>query len=335
MPSYLTQDTQAKCSGRRTWLRFILSMQTNSRCGRLRQVFCSLLLFQSFVLWFGRRKKYLPVGWFWFVLTLLPVIGIIQVGEQAMADRYTYIPYIGLFIMIAWGLQELSLKWPYRKIVLGAAMLIVLTALGIRSSWQTSYWKNSMTLFSHALEVTQNNYLAHDYIGQEFYHQGKIPLAIREYKKALEIKPESAQINNNLGVALETTGSLDEATAHYRAALRVRPDWPVPMSNLALLIATHTRIKDRDVTEAIRLAQRACELTGYNNPSFAGTLAAAYASAGKFPEAIKTAQTAIKLAEVLKQPQVRNIIRYHLSLYIRGKPYIVPAQEPVQQSQSK
>ena len=85
------------------------------------------------------------------------------------------------------------------------------------------------------------------------------------------------------------------------------------MSNLALLIATHTQIKDRDVNEAIRLAQRACELTGYNNPSFAGTLAAAYAAAGKFPEAIKTAKTAIKLAEVLKQPQVRNIIRYHLS----------------------
>ena len=97
-------------------------------------------------------------------------------------------------------------------------MLIVLTALGIRSFWQTSYWKNSITLFSHALEVTQNNYLAHDYIGQEFYRQGKIPLAIQEYKKALEIKPESAQINNNLGVALETTGSLDEATAHYRGS---------------------------------------------------------------------------------------------------------------------
>ena len=124
-----------------------------------------LLVISVFVIRFGRNQKYLPVGWFWFVGTLVPVIGLVQVGVQAYADRYTYIPYIGLFIMIAWGLPELLSKWPQRKIALGLSMVIVLTALGICAHRQVSYWNNSITLFSHAIEVTQNNYIAYNNLG--------------------------------------------------------------------------------------------------------------------------------------------------------------------------
>ena len=111
------------------------------------------------VLRFCGTRKYLLVGWFWFVGTLVPVIGFVQVGSQAFADRYTYIPYIGLFIMIAWGLPELLSKWPYRKFALGISAVIALTAFGICAHQQVIYWNNSIALFSHALEVTQNNYL--------------------------------------------------------------------------------------------------------------------------------------------------------------------------------
>ncbi|HEY5141044.1 MAG TPA: hypothetical protein VIJ25_17275, partial [Methylococcales bacterium] len=119
-----------------------------------------LLVICIFVLRLRRNQKYLSVGWFWFVGTLIPVIGLIQFTGSSHDDRYTYIPYIGLFIMIAWGLPELLSKLPYRKIVFGVSMVVVLTALGICTQRQVGYWNNSIALFSHAIEVTKNNYLA-------------------------------------------------------------------------------------------------------------------------------------------------------------------------------
>ncbi len=361
-------------------------------------VFCALLLIiiSLFVIRFGRNQKYLPVGWFWFVVTLVPVIGLIQSGAQALADRYTYIPYVGLFIMIAWGLPELLSKWPYRKFVLGISMPIVLTALGICAFWQVSYWNNSTTLFSHAIDVTQNNYIAHFNIGRDLRNQGKTALAFEHFKKAfqiapyyaqavngfgsalydkddiagaieyflkaLQLKPDYAPAHNNLGLALQKQGRFNEAVAHFtqavqinpdflsarnnlanvlvmqgrldeavdqfRAILRVNPDWLTPMNNLALLMAAHPEIKNRDVNKAVSLSRRACELTNYKNPAFMATLGAAYASAGRFTEAIDTAQKALRLADITNQPQIKNILQYQLNLYISGKPYIAPVQKP-------
>lgn len=161
-----------------------------------------LLVISIFVIRFGRNQKYLPVGWFWFVVTLVPVIGLVQVGGQAFADRYTYIPYIGLFIMIAWGLPELLSKWSQRKTALGLSMIISLTALGICTYQQVSHWNNSFTLFSHAIEATQNNYIAYNNLGVTYNSVGRYQDAIDAYKQALTIKPDYAETHFNLGAYL-------------------------------------------------------------------------------------------------------------------------------------
>ena len=315
---------------------------------------------------FYRRHRYLFVGWFWFLITLVPVIGLVQVGKQAYADRYTYIPYIGLFIIIAWGFNDLWVARPKRSMALVCMAVIAFAALGICSYHQASYWKNSQTLFSHAIEVTKNNYVAYFSLGEDLRKHAESALAIDYFKKAILIKPDfqnaffhlglvyadmnntaeaisyfekalelkpvpdlAASIHNNLGLALQKQGSdrqalshfadavrllpdfpeaefnlaealsaqgrFDEALGHYRVACQLRPDWPDPINNLAWLIATHPELKNRDVSEAVRLARRACELTNYQNPIPLGTLAAAYASAGDFSKAIDTVTKAIDI----------------------------------------
>ena len=193
-----------------------------------------LLVISVFVIRFGRNQKYLPVGWFWFVGTLVPVIGLVQVGVQAYADRYTYIPYIGLFIMIAWGLPELLSKWPYRKIALGISMVIVLTALGICTHRQVSFWNNSITLFSHAIEVTQNNYIAYNNLGVAYGNLGRYQEAIEAYKQAIRIKPDYAEAHYNLGVAYGNLGRYQEAIEAYKQAIRIKPDYAEAYYNLGV-----------------------------------------------------------------------------------------------------
>jgi tetratricopeptide (TPR) repeat protein len=183
-----------------------------------------LLVISIFVIRFGRNQKYLPAGWFWFVGTLIPVIGLVQVGGQAYADRYTYIPYIGLFIMIAWGLPKLLSKWPQRKNALGLSMVIALTTLGICAHQQVSYWKNSAGLFTHALKVTQGNYVAHNNLGIVYSRLGRYQDAIEAYKQAIRIKPDYAEAYYNLGNACSNLGRWQEAIESYKQAVRIRPD---------------------------------------------------------------------------------------------------------------
>ena len=198
-----------------------------------------LLVISIFVIRFGRNQKYLPVGWFWFVGTLVPVIGFVQVGVQALADRYTYISYIGLFIMIAWGLPELLSKWlsapPQRKIVLGVSMAIVLTTLGICTNLQASYWKNSVTLFSRALATTQNNYVAYNNLGLAYDDLGRSTEAIEDYTQAIRIKPDYAEAYYNLGVVYEKLDRPNEAIEADKQAIRFKPDYTEAYYNLGVV----------------------------------------------------------------------------------------------------
>ncbi len=358
-----------------------------------------LLVISVLVIRFGRKCPYLPVGWFWFVGTLVPVIGFVQVGLQSLADRYTYIPYIGLFIMIAWGLPELLSKWPHRKIALDISAVVILTVLGICTHRQVSYWNNSDTLFSHALKVTQNNYLAHFNLADDLRKHGKTALAIEHLTRALQIMPNyadailalgcalsdqgkaaqaieyfqkiiqlkpgsvhAAYAYYNLGTILQKQGRLADAVANFTQAVQIRPDfaearynranvlvlqgrlnealdqfreilrlmpnWSEPMNNIAWLMAAHPEIKNRDVNEAVRLARRACEITNYSSPFQLGTLAAAYASAGRFSDAVDTAHKALNLADTTGQPQFKDALRYHLTFYTQGKPYIEAPPTP-------
>ncbi len=198
---------------------------------------CALLLLgmSFFVVRLGRNHRYLPMGWFWFVGTLVPVIGIVPVGLQSYADRYTYIPYIGLFIMLAWGLPQLLSGWPQRKIVLGLSMAVVLTTLGICAHRQVSFWNNSVALFSHTLEVTQNNYIAYSSLGHAYVNLGRWQEAIDAYKQAIRIKPDYAKAYSNyynLGVAYVNLGRYQEAIDAYKQTIKIKPDYAAAHNNL-------------------------------------------------------------------------------------------------------
>ncbi len=195
---------------------------------------CILLFFviSISVICFRRNQKYLPVGWFWFVGTLIPVIGLIQAGAQAYADRYTYISYIGLFIIIAWGLPELLSKWPQRKIVLGLSMVVVLTTLGICAHQQASYWKNSDGLFTHALKVTQGNYIAYNNRGITYDKLGRYQESIDDCKQAIRIRPDYADAYYNLGVTYGKLGRWQEAIDVHKQTIKIKPNYVKAYNNL-------------------------------------------------------------------------------------------------------
>jgi tetratricopeptide (TPR) repeat protein len=171
-----------------------------------------LLLLSVFVFVFRtmKAKPYLLVGWLWYIGTLVPVIGLVQVGEQAMADRYTYIPLIGLFIMVSWGMSDLTFKWHYRKIFLGVCAMIILAALTASTFFQTGHWKNGITLFENAIKVSENNYKAQNNLGAAF-SPVDLDKAIFHFKEALKIKPDYVMALYNLGTALSDKGNYDEA----------------------------------------------------------------------------------------------------------------------------
>ena len=171
-----------------------------------------------------RPSPYFPVGWFWFLGTLVPVIGLVQVGEQAMADRYTYIPSIGLFIVISWGAVQVLGNWPLRKRALITTAAVTLSVcVGLTRS-QVACWQDGISLFEHAVAVTRNNATAHNSLGIALAAKNRLAEAVAQYRLALQINPSYGLAHNNLGVALTRLGRHDEAVAHYQSALDVDPE---------------------------------------------------------------------------------------------------------------
>ncbi len=190
-----------------------------------------------FALYALRRYPYLAVGLFWFLGTLVPVIGLVQVGEQAMADRYTYVPLIGLFIIVAWGIPDLLEQWRYRKIILGIFFVITISAMTVCTFFQVSHWRNGITLFENAVGVTKNNYQAQNNLGTAV-GRADLDRAIFHYKEALKIKPDYATALYNLGTALFYKGNYDQAAFHYKQALSINPEYVDAHYNLGdVLIA--------------------------------------------------------------------------------------------------
>nr|MBC8360831.1 tetratricopeptide repeat protein [Candidatus Desulfatibia profunda] len=166
-----------------------------------------------------RTKPYFAVGWLWYIGTLVPVIGLVQVGAQGMADRYTYVPLIGIFVIIAWGVPDFMPKWRYRRIGFTVTIAAILAIMMITTRLQIRYWSNSVTLFEHALEVTVDNCIVHAKLGEALAGQGKIDAAVRHYHEALRIKPDFVAALLNLGVALKEKGELNEAINQFMASL--------------------------------------------------------------------------------------------------------------------
>ncbi len=197
------------------------------------------------------RAPYVLLGWSWYLVTLLPVIGLVQVGEQAMADRYTYVPLIGIFIAVAWGVGDVA----GRPRIAGGIAVAALAALSLAAHVQVRYWKDSETLFRHALRVTEDNYTAHLNLGLALADRGDLERAIGQYREALRLRPDHAGAHNNLGVALTRVGKGSEAVEHYREAIRLDPGNADARFNLgqALVAAGRIDAAMERFREAIRL----------------------------------------------------------------------------------
>jgi len=193
---------------------------------------CLLAAISVFVLYSGKRFPFLVTGWFWYLGMLVPVIGLVQVGLQAMADRYTYLASIGLFIMIVWGLSAALENHPRAKRVFVAGGCATLILLAILARAQTMYWQDQLTVFTRALDVTEDNYVAHNNVGYELRAEHKTDMAIAHFNAALSINPVYCDALNNLGKALQDQGKFDEAIARFDAALNVKPDDCDTLSNL-------------------------------------------------------------------------------------------------------
>ena len=180
------------------------------------------------------KHPYLFLGWLWYLGTLIPVIGLLQIGDHAMADRYTYVPLIGPSIMIAWGVPHFVSKLSYRRFILALLTILSISSLTISTWVQISYWQNSITLFEHALNVTDRNYLAHNNLGIALYKQGKNKEAIAHFSEALKIRPNGVGILNNLGAALARQGRAKEAVLHFQKLLELTPNDEGAHYNLGL-----------------------------------------------------------------------------------------------------
>jgi len=187
---------------------------------------CLLLILITFIAIRSiRRRPWFMVGWLWYIGTLIPVIGIVQVGLQAMADRYTYIPLIGLFIVIAWGVPELAIRWRFKKPIFMAITTAILLALMVISWLQVRYWADNISLYEHALDVTTDNYLAHTGLGNELTTRGRLDDAVIHYLEALRIRPNYAEVHYNLGHVLSIKGKKEEAVEHFRRAIQIKPEY--------------------------------------------------------------------------------------------------------------
>jgi len=211
-----------------------------------------------------RKAPYFVVGWFWYLGTLIPVIGFITLGPHLIADRYAYLSLIGIFVIIAWGVPELLKEWHYRKNVLKASAGILILTLMLITWIQVSHWKSSITVFKHAIRVTDKKYpnfaIAHNNLGMALSAERKIEEAISHYKMAIKIKPDYAKAQNKQGGDLVAEGKNEEAISHYKMAIKLNPDYANAHNNLG--IALFAKQKNE---EAISHYKMAIKL----NPDFA------------------------------------------------------------------
>ena len=172
-----------------------------------------------------KAKPYFAVGWLWYIGTLIPAIGLVQVGLwPSTADRFAYVPFIGLFIIIAWGVPDFMGRWRYKKMAIASIAIALILNFTAATHLQNRYWANTITLFKHALDVTKDNDVAHQKLGEALASQGKTVEAVRHYSEALIINPNLAAAHINLGVALRAEGKLDKAIEHFSKVLHLNPD---------------------------------------------------------------------------------------------------------------
>jgi protein O-mannosyl-transferase len=300
------------------------------------------------------HRPYLLTGWLWYLGMLVPVIGLVQVGWQGRADRYMYLPQIGLYIAATWGVANLTALHRHRRATLSTVAVLVIAALSSCAWVQTSYWRNSEILFRHALAVTTNNDVAENNLGIVFLGQGKLDEAISLLQSAVDLRPDNSPAHENLAKALLQKGEVDNALVHYRKLLELQPDnievhnivgtvliqqhriregveeWRKglaidsnngnAMSNLAWVFATSPDDSLRDGAKAVQLAEQALRISRGRIPIIFRTLAAAYAESGQFSEARQTAQRGIELANSQGNSALAAELQGNIALYQERQP---------------
>jgi tetratricopeptide (TPR) repeat protein len=306
-----------------------------------------------------KQRPYFVTGWLWYLGMLVPVIGLVQVGWQGRADRYTYLPQVGLYILLTWAVADLTARWRRQRTVLSAAAILTIAVLSWRAWVQTSYWRDSEALFTHALAVTSNNDVAqtnlgivllrkgkldeaisllqaavnlrpenapaHDNLAKAFLQKGQVADAMVHYHKLLEIQPENIEAHNVWGTVLIQQRRIREAIEQWREALAIQPENGNAMSNLAWVFATSPDDSLRDGAQAVQLAEQALHISGGKIPIIFRTLAAAYAENGRFSEAIQTAQRGIELANSQGNPGLASELQGSIALYQVARPLRDPS----------
>ncbi|MDQ6656093.1 MAG: tetratricopeptide repeat protein, partial [Verrucomicrobiota bacterium] len=311
----------------------------------------------------ARRKRFLVTGWFWYLAMLLPVLGIVQVGYQTHADRYTYLPQIGLCIAVTWLVCEITSHFAARRVVLGSAAAVVIGSLAVLARAQAAYWHDSVSLWSHTVEATENNEYAQVNLGLALLDQGRVDDASSHYAEAIKINPRygqayaamavvhflhsdisgandllqravefdpaNADAHYNLGATLSATGDARGAVTHFKRALELRPLNHAAAQSLAWIFATSPESNLRDGSRALALATEADRLTSASNALVKQTLAAAYAELGRFPDAVAAAHAGLVIAERQRDAARVDSIKPQLERYQQGEPWrdqsLVPA----------
>jgi len=240
-----------------------------------------IVLITLFAVGTMRRAPFLAAGWLWYLGTLVPVIGIVQVGAQAIADRYTYIPFIGLFIMLAWGTPELLKRWNISNTAIAVLAGIVLCASAFASWTQAKYWTDDITLFQRALKSTTGNYVAHFRLAYALSQQNRFEEARHHFTEALFIKPDSYQAHNNLGIVLRRQGKTDEAIRHFGEAIRLKPDLSEGYNNMGIALLSKGMSE-----EGLKYLQKSISINP-SDPEIHYVVASAMAQNGRLEESLK------------------------------------------------
>jgi tetratricopeptide (TPR) repeat protein len=300
-----------------------------------------------------RRRPYLIVGWLWYVVMLVPVIGLIQVGLQGHADRYTYLPQIGLYIAVTWLTYDLTASWRFQRVILASAAAIIIGALSILAWKQTTHWRNTESLWSYTLSAAPESDVAHTGLAGVLCTQGRFDDAISHYRRALQLRDGNAATHYGLAMALVEQRKVDEAIEHFKKALSLQldnteasnnlavmyihrgeignaiaqwqqtlafdPDNGQAANNLAWVFATSPDAEFRDGPKAVELAERSLHTPGGENPAVLRTLAAAYAENNRFPEAVATAERGQHLAEARGDSATAGSLRRCADIFRRGE----------------
>jgi tetratricopeptide (TPR) repeat protein len=277
----------------------------------LPSIICGIILvaITIYIICWSRQKCFMVTGWLWYLGTLVPVIGLVQVGVQAMADRYTYLPSIGIFIIFAWSISCITRRWRYQRPMLIISAMAVIIALTICTRMQVKRWHNSITLFQHAIAVTNANYISYYNLGVAFKNKGEFTEAMDCYRKIEKMKPEFPEIYYSIGNLLKAQDKFDEALDNYRHALKLRPDYVDAIVNMATAMKMQGEME-----QAVEKWKEAIEI----DPDCAeahSSLALAMAQQGKYNLAVEHFNHALRIEPDSESYYILGIIYHKFGKY--------------------